>query len=143
MRGTSNERLPRRQLSVWLRLIALPVIAVTVIALTVLGNAQIVSASEPPPQSYPERFATPSNAAERDAQCAVLRARSTRIRAALQGDSIVSRLNWVRVYERKAERFLEEQCGDVDDRGVALSAVAQRSGKVIGSPLPQSEAPAE
>ena len=114
-----------------------------IVVATALAGARSVFASEPPPRTYPERFDTPKDAAERDAQCTVLRARSTRLRAAMQDGSIVSRLNWVRVYERRAERFLEEQCGDVDERGLPLSAMAERSGNVVGSPSSSAEAESE
>ena len=117
--------------------------AACVIGGGLIGGAPLAVASEPPPQTYPERFDTPASAAERDTRCSMLRDRSARIRAAMQDASIVSRLNWVRVYERKTERFLQEQCGDVDEHGLALSAKAERSGKVIGSPAPAAEQHAE
>ena len=98
-----------------------------------LADAGVALASEPPPRTYPERFDVPQSTAERDARCAVVRTRSARIRAAMQDGSLISRLNWVRVYERRTERFLEEQCGDVDERGMALSAEAARSGKIVGA----------
>ena len=119
------------------------VVLICGIAAALHGLAPLAVASEPPPRTYPERFQTPASEAERAARCAVVRERSGRLRAAMQDGSIVSRLDWVRVYERKSGRFLEEQCGDVDHNGLALSAVAERSGKVIGSPQAEPEHQAE
>ena len=109
------------------------------LTLAVLALAAFTThgAGKPHP-TYPERQEVPANDAEREAKCTLLRARTERLGNTLGEGSLLSRLDFVRVYQRSSERFLEEQCGDVDADGNALSHVAARSGRIKGSPAPVS-----
>ena len=97
------------------------------------GNAN--GAGKPHP-TYPERQELPASDAERAAKCTLLRERTQRLGDSLSERGLLSRLDFVNVYQRSSQRFLEEQCGDVDGDGNALSHTALRSGKIKGSPAP-------
>ncbi len=104
-----------------------------------LAAAPALAAGKPHP-TYPERQEVPADTAERDAKCATLRERTQRIGDSMANpNSLLARLDIVRVYHRSSERYLEEQCGDVDADGYALSHRTERSGVVKGSPAPHAD----
>ena len=107
------------------------------LAVLALAAFNANAAGKPHP-TYPERQEVPASDAEREAKCNELRARTAQLRARLGERGLLSRLNFVLVYQRSSERYLDEQCGDVDADGNALSHVAVRSGKIKGSPAPVS-----
>ncbi len=103
----------------------------------VLAAFNANGAGKPHP-TYPERQDVPANDAEREAKCSLLRMRTEQLGDRLGERGLLSRLDFVHVYHRSSERFLLEQCGDVDADGNALSHLAARSGKIKGSPAPVS-----
>ena len=104
------------------------------IAAGLFAATPALAAGKPHP-TYPERQEVPADAAERDAKCATLRERTQRLGDNMANpNSLLARLDIVRVYHRSSERYLEEQCGDVDANGYSLSFRTERSGIVKGSP---------
>jgi hypothetical protein len=107
------------------------------LAAGLLAATPALAAGKPHP-TYPERQEVPADTAERDAKCVTLRERTQRLGDTMANpNSLLARLDIVRVYHRSSERYLEEQCGDVDANGYALSHRTERSGIVKGSPAPE------
>lgn len=104
------------------------------VLLFVLAAPLVATAAGKPHSPYPERLEVPADAAEREAKCELLRARTARTGGWLGANSWLGRLGAVHTYHRAAQRYLQEQCGDVDASGHALSHRAERSGRILGTP---------
>jgi hypothetical protein len=94
----------------------------------------VAGAAGKPHSPYPERLDVPADTAAREAKCETLRARTARTGGWLGRNNALGRLNVVRSYHRAAERYLQQQCGDVDARGHELSHRAERSGRIVDTP---------
>lgn len=104
------------------------------VLLFMLAAPLVATAAGKPDSRYPERLEVPADSAEREAKCELLRARTARTGGWLGANSWPGRLDAVRAYHRAAQRYLQEQCGDVDAGGRALSHRAERSGRILGTP---------
>lgn len=119
------------------RMAAVALTAGLPMAVAVLAGNPAMAAGKPHP-TYPERQEVPADATEREAKCVELRERTQKLGDSMGAHSLLGRLDFVRVYHRSAERYLEEQCGDVDANGFALSHRTERSGIIKGSPAPDA-----